>query len=192
MCEWYEEDDIEMKTIETIVDFQEQLKVWAVDNLITHKAINDLLRVLKSNGHPELPKDSRTHTPKIVITKEMGGGSFWYGGIKNCLLNLHPNTNEKNEILLNFNMDGLPLSRSSKIEFWPILMSIANDLMISPMVVAIYCGVGKPSVDEFLENFVNELLEVLACGLTIDNVHFKVSINGFICDTPARCYIKCK
>lgn len=122
----------------------------------------------------------------------MGSGTFWYGGVKQCLANLHLNASENNQILLNFNMDGLPLSRSSKIEFWPILMGIANNLTIPPMVVGIYSGVGKPNVEEYLDSFVNELLEILTNGLTIDGVHFTIKINAFICDTPARCYLKGK
>lgn len=186
---------MEVESIERMLDLEDQLRVWAIDNKITHQAIGELLTVLKSNGHENLPKDSRTllHTPRSIHIEKMGSGSFWYGGINQCLANiLRPNIYENNEISLNFNMDGLPLSRSSKIEFWPILMNIANDLTISPMVVGIYCGVGKPSAEEYLEKFVDGLLAILTDGLTVNGVFFKVSINAFICDTPARCFLKCK
>lgn len=96
------------------------------------------------------------------------------------------------EIKLNFNMDGLPTYKSSKTEFWPILMSIANYDTVSPMVVAIYSGTSKPpSADEFLKTFVDEFKDLTQNGVFINNCCYKTSINAFICDTPARAFIKC-
>lgn len=151
--------------------------------------------MLKRNGHEQLPKDSRSFlfTPRKVVTEKMGDGSFWYGGIKHCLEKvLQLNKITPDPIPLNFNMDGLPLHKSSKTEFWPILMSIATDTKISPMVVAIYSGVGKPpSAEIYLKKFVDELTAIVKDGFPVNSSHCTVSINAFVCDTPARCYLKC-
>lgn len=62
---------------------------------------------------------------------------------------------------------------------------------INPFVVAIWYGNGKPSnVNDYLDQFVNELVEVLANGITINNHHINIAIRCFICDTPARSLIK--
>lgn len=125
----------------------------------------------------------------------MGNGLFWYGDIEKCLpkIILSQRNTISNEILLNFNMDVLPLYKSSKTDFWPILVGLANKLSISPMVVAIYCGVGKPPSSEiYLENFVEELLQILKNGINISNTHYKSAVNAFICNTPARSVIKCR
>lgn len=71
-------------------------------------------------------------TPRKVITEKIEDGSFWCGGTKNCLEKTIT-ANTTNPIPLNFNMDGLPLSKSLKVEFWPILMSDANDSIVKLM-----------------------------------------------------------
>lgn len=58
------------------------------------------------------------------------------------------------------------------------------------MVVAIYCGPGKAPINEYLAQFVKELLSLLATGIKIGQFDLTVKIKGCICDTPARCYIK--
>lgn len=50
------------------------------------------------------------------------------------------------EIKINVNIDGLPLSKSSGSQFWPILISIETNLLmhIEPFVVGMYHGMSKP------------------------------------------------
>lgn len=59
------------------------------------------------------------------------------------------------------------------------------------MVIAIWCGNGKPTVlNEYLNPFVNELNEILLNNIFINDYQIKVVVRCFICDTPARAYIK--
>uniref|UniRef100_A0ABD2WUN9 DUF4806 domain-containing protein n=1 Tax=Trichogramma kaykai TaxID=54128 RepID=A0ABD2WUN9_9HYME len=61
-----------------------------------------------------------------------------------------------------------------------------------PFPIAVYCGKGKPkSVEKYLHEFNEELEKLLENGLTIKNKHFEVRIMCFICDRPARAFIKC-
>lgn len=60
------------------------------------------------------------------------------------------------------------------------------------MVVAIYGGTGKPKCEDFLKQFVAELIQLLNSGLILNNASIKVAVNAIICDTPARAFIKCK
>lgn len=172
------------------------LKDWALRNQIKHTALNELLKLLSTSyGIEYLPKDSRTllRTPKLVNIQQMGTDEFWYNGIQECLFNMFSNLEKSTQILLNFHIDGLPISGSSKHQFWPILMNVANmPHVLSPMVVAIYSGTSKPSsAEEFLRQFVNELNEILQNGLMINRNRIDVKVNAFICDTPARCFLKC-
>lgn len=187
-------DVSEEECVENELVFMDKLKVWAIQNQIKHTALNDLLNILKRNGHISLPLDSRTllSTPRQIVLEEMGSGSFWYGGITKCLIRSFSYFEIPNEIRLNFNMDGLPVYNSSKTEFWPILMNIANNTTTPTMVVAIYCGVGKPNSEMFLNAFCEELLELTKSGLILNNTRLKIAINAFICDTPARALFKCK
>lgn len=59
------------------------------------------------------------------------------------------------------------------------------------MVVAIWCGNGKPTVlNDFLDPFIDELNEIVQNGISINGYEISVAIRCFICDTPARAYIK--
>ena len=58
--------------------------------------------------------------------------------------------------------------------------------------MALYCGDSKPlRVKDFLFDFVNEAASLTNNGLTIAGKHYSFVIIGFVCDTPARSFIKC-
>lgn len=61
---------------------------------------------------------------------------------------------------------------------------------IRPFVIAIWCGEGKAVLNEYLAPFVTELNDLLLTGITINNYKITIKIKAFICDTPARAYIK--
>jgi hypothetical protein len=53
-----------------------------------------------------------------------------------------------------------------------------------------YCGKTKPPLD-FLTDFIDEMRELQNNGLQIDNSCVPVVIDNFVCDAPARSFIKC-
>ncbi|KAK9693875.1 hypothetical protein QE152_g33913 [Popillia japonica] len=60
-----------------------------------------------------------------------------------------------------------------------------------PFVVGSFLGEGKPNpLSEYLEELLKELLELLSEGIKINNL-IKVKIHSFVCDAPARAYLKC-
>ena len=62
----------------------------------------------------------------------------------------------------------MPIYKSSKYQFWPILANIAELPKIAPMIVAIYYGETKPpSADEYFHEFVEELEAILRIGIQI-------------------------
>lgn len=88
---------------------------------------------------------------------------------------------------LDFNIDGVPLSKSSSSCFWLILARVFN-LRDQPIItVGVYFGKSKPKVfSEFLTPFVKELkdiIDVYNCNGKI----IKIEIRAFILDAPARC-----
>lgn len=87
-------------------------------------------------------------------------------------------------------MDGLPkIYKSSRYEFWPTLAGIEIYSM-GPMIIAIYFGPGKPELNEFFAQFVSEMQYLMTNGITHDNIHYCVLVNSFVCDSPARAFIK--
>ena len=94
---------------------------------------------------------------------------------------------------LQFNIDGLPLFHSSPKEFWPILGKIhVKNEVTKPFVTSVWCGTGKPnSIQLYLKSFVEELNDLLENGINIGERLFKIRVMSFICDRPARSFIKC-
>lgn len=68
-------------------------------------------------------------------------GEYIHLGLANYLitfLNSNPSFND-NIIELSFNIDGLPLFKSSNTSLWPILGHIKN-IKTDPFAVGIFCG----------------------------------------------------
>lgn len=106
--------------------FSMKLKIWAINHNITRSALSDLLKNLISIGLTWLPSDARTilNTPRNIEVTNEAGGKFWYRGIKYNLCRIFSKLTTDMNLTLNFNLDGIPLYRSSKQEFWPILGKI--------------------------------------------------------------------
>lgn len=107
---------------------QSDLRACFIKHNATQTLINDVLIVLKP--YHKLPQDARTlmSTPLSTSIKNIGNGEFAYFGLASGIKNkirrgLHNNVSSLNLI---FNIDGLPLFKSSSIDFWPILCKIED------------------------------------------------------------------
>lgn len=60
------------------------------------------------------------------------------------------------------------------------------------MIIAVWCGNGnKPNdVYAYLKRFVEELQTIMQHGIHINSHLLNVGVRCFICDTPARVFIK--
>lgn len=64
--------------------------------------------------------------------------------------------------------------------------------MSLPFIVAIFCGNKKTnSVRDFLADFLEELTRLQQDGIAFKDETLKVKVNAFICDAPARAFLKC-
>ena len=64
--------------------------------------------------------------------------------------------------------------------------------MYEPFFIAVFYGSAKPKDPaEFLYDFVQELSQLLESGIVINNKKFIIKVKCFICDIPARAYLKC-
>jgi len=146
-------------------DLSTKLQYWATNYKISHSALSNLLHIL-SPHFAELPLHSRTllRTPIHMQSKQLENGEYCHIGLANELKNfLAQNTMFSAEVLkIGFNVDGLPLFRSSNIQFWPILGIVKNTTQNKPFVIGIFCGTSKPiPLEKFLDNFINELVYLL-------------------------------
>lgn len=91
------------------------------------------------------------------------------------------------KIECDINIDGLPISKSSKSQVWPIL----GRFNINVFVIGIYWGNSKPNVvSDYFKPFVQETKELYENGITVNGQKILVTIRSFICDSPARAFIK--
>ena len=169
------------------------LRSWINKHRPSREAANDLLRILLSNGL-NVPKDSRTlmKTPRQVATLEKCGGTYNYVGIKKGILvaSEHLDLVGIECIELSINIDGVPLSKSSNSQLWPILGSINGSSFV--FIIAMFHASSKPnSVHEYLQDFITESKQLIESGIEINSTMYQFSIKCFICDCPARSFLKC-
>lgn len=122
-----------------------QLAQWAVEENVSSTAVSRLLKILKP-VMPYLPCDARTlkGTPRVNQGIKMEGGCYVHYGIQNSLTNLMRCIHiEGNALELNFNIDGLPVSKSSGAQVWPILMSVTCAEPV--LLVGVFEGYSKPN-----------------------------------------------
>lgn len=175
-------------------DIKSDLIDWALQFNVNQHCLSTLLKILKKYGH-NLPADARTllSTPKKIPTvKSIDPGNYCHIGIKNGIVdtlskNIIPNIPPT--ISLNINIDGLPLTKSTNRQLWPILANI-HGIKSSPFIIGIYHGEKKPvNVNAFLEDFVKEYVDLKRNGLNFQNVQIEINIRAFICDAPAKSFI---
>ena len=103
-------------------------------------------------------------------------------------LNRYPGYSDNN-IQLIVNIDGLPLLKSSQIQLWPILGSFGN---LDVFIIALFCGSSKPnSVEQYLFDFIDEVKKLDENGISHNGRKYRFSIKTFVCDAPARSFLKC-
>lgn len=172
----------------------ELLATWAVKERISHTSLRSLLKVLQTHPcHSNLPNDPRTllNTPRSMQIKEINFGHYWhYGlekGIVNILNNFEQYQNDKIELMIG--VDGLPISKSSGSQLWPILGKILDFNKV--FIIGIYHGSSKKPeyASEFLEDFVNEAKELIENGLENNGKIYKCCIKIICSDAPAKSFI---
>lgn len=174
-------------------DYKTFLIEWKLSNNITSNATSELLKFLNKNGHPDLPKDCRTlmQTPKQRLIIDIPPGKYVHISLKNSLETIltHHNDPDLNEIIIDFNVDGVPISKSTNSSFWPILFRVRNIPTASVSCLGVYHGLNKPRIfADFLRPHINELKELIT-HFSFNNKIIKVLVGAYICDAPAKALI---
>ena len=180
------------------VDVPEQIRTWALENNVTHRAIDQLLKILNPH-HKSLPLCARTllETPRSFSIEEVSGGKYIHVGLRRNLETRLKDAQRSlgiRKIDLSFNIDGLPVhNNSNNNSLWPVLGLIRSENDSRPFCIGLYLGQSKPnSVRSYLEPFVKELKEISEMPFHVNGQEFQVDIKKclFICDTPARAFLK--
>ena len=59
---------------------------------------------------------------------------------------------------MQINIDGLPMFKSSSVQFWPILGRTDASVQREPFIVGLFCGKNKSvDVGEYMQEFIAEM-----------------------------------
>lgn len=157
-----------------------------------------MLPILKQvPGLETLPKDSRKvmNTRKLKETNNLitiDPGLYFHFGLTLAIQKHFLKYSICNVDILKIvvGIDGLPISKSSSSQLWPILGYI-RPYCDSVFPIGIYWGHEKPhDSNKYLEQFVLEAKHLLINGITdTKGINVKVEIDGFCMDFPAKSFI---
>lgn len=175
-------------------NLKENLRQWVSTHNITVNAVNALVQILNLN-FCIVPNDYRTlmGTPRKTEITVLKNGKLTYFGIQKKLQVQLKSGLKSNvdKILLKVNIDGLPLFKSSSLEFYPILAVCNECIDASPFAIALFCGTGKPEpIEIFLTDFIKECKYLKLNGIQFEGNLYSFDIHYFICDAPARSYLR--
>lgn len=166
---------------------------WAVQFQISHTAITALLSILRNHGFDNcLPKNSKTllKTPKFTNVRRVPPGEYFHKGLRLGIMQfLQKSQDDVDSVAVQISIDGLPISKSSTNQLWPILGSVRPNLS-DIFIIGCYYGSKKPyDCNEFLRDFVNEAKILLNEGLKYKGKDIHVSIDSLIADAPAKSFV---
>jgi len=174
--------------------FKNDLATWAVQYRISHIALRALLQRLKQHScFAKLLLDARSilKTPRKQEIRIVLLGIYYHFGVLNSVLRILSLVKDDIDcIKITVNVDGLPLTKSSQQQFWPILGSIIpyNNVFM----IGIYHGNEKPiNVNDFLKDFVDEIKDMCENGINVNGRNIQCRLEALICDTPAKAFVLC-
>ncbi|XP_074106397.1 uncharacterized protein LOC141532116 [Cotesia typhae] len=138
--------------IEVPIPLTKQLAQWKCEFNITQAGSSALLKIIRNVESIEelksLPNDSRTliDTPTDTTIREVAPGEYFHYGLKEGLIDQLKIVDIKQitDIQISIHIDGLPISKSSKRQLYPILGEIFPKVSV-PFVIGIYHGLNKPN-----------------------------------------------
>lgn len=170
----------------------EKLVKWYIKNRISRNAFEELLEILREENI-DLPKRAETMMPKIIekpVVRKVSPGLYCHLGIRKQIQKISCIISSLEKIVIDVNIDGLPLFKSSRVQLWPILIRVVNCRSVSVLPVGIYVGVKKPDcIASYLEDFVNEMKDIMENGVLTAEHHLSIEIRAVVCDAPAKAFI---
>lgn len=174
------------------LSIKDKLTSWTIQYNPSREAVNALLSILKEEI-PNLPKDKRTlcSTPRYSTIYDMDNGYYLHIGLKVSLLKFMSKTKNmifNENIYIDINVDGVPISKSSPSSLWPILINVVGSEEV--ICIGTFYGNEKPqNVNNYLNRFVEEFIEIHETGLLFNGRIYKLHIRAISADAPARAFL---
>ena len=171
-----------------------EIAMWVHEYQVSQASLKYLLHLLREKKIVNFPLDARTilNYPRTVNVISKCGGNYMHLGLEKGivrLIEIFPTKFKNYLITFDLNIDGLPLFKSSNGCLWPTLCRVMN---FQPFVVSLFYGYSKPKdVKELLKDLLVELKELETKEIVVNDKTFKLKLRCFICDAPARQFLKC-
>jgi len=185
--------------IDCLENFQKFLRQCCLNNNINHVQTKAILRVLRTHKcFRNLPQDSRTllKTSRDRINfVPIGSGVYWHISFVKTLekhLSFYVADKIPPVLEIELNTDGLSLSKSNPMQYWPLQYRVINILYFKPVIIGVYKGLEKPcDIYSFFDNLLDEVKEINngLGGILIRNRHIPIVFKNFIADAPARALV---
>lgn len=174
------------------------LASWANTFEIKANALTPLLKMLRQYDFPDLQSDSRSlmNTPRNTakLIRDVPPGQYIHIGIAEGIgYTLRQNDVDISKIdfiVVDYNTDGVQMTKSTDNEFWPIWCRLGVPRIGKPFLAGnYYSTTGQPkSFNLFMRDFVAEFKTLIAEGLKIGyNKVVKIRPGRFFGDAPGRC-----
>lgn len=180
-----------LRHISSKEDIMKELALLYVRKKLSLSAVGAIAKLIVALGH-DIPIDPRTilQTTNTPIRNK----SFHHFSLKNGLLQkLKKGMIGSGNLTIKcqINIDGTPVFKTNSVDLWPILCRVVNSLDSSPFVISIFAGKGKPpSLEEYLRPFLTEMIQLQSEGVEFESKCYSVEIISFVCDAPARQFLK--
>jgi len=152
----------------------QSLQEWAIQCNVHQNTVTKLLKILKHKANLSfLPETCRTllHTEskKLIGIREVNPGVYYHFRLFNGIFKYSSTILNHECIKIAVGVDGLPISKSSSGQFWPILAYIVPYRnYVFP--IGIYYGNEKPQdSNEYLKDFISEVIDLTNNGIMINN-----------------------
>ncbi|CAN7943547.1 unnamed protein product, partial [Ixodes hexagonus] len=121
----------------------EELAAVARRRGLSHGTVNTIAAIFRKLGH-DVPKDARTILGTERRAPIQDDDPFIHFGLKRGIIEALGEGAAPSEIVIQLNIDGLPLFKSSSVCFWPILCRVMNSGDSTPFIVSLFCDTTKP------------------------------------------------
>ena len=179
-------------------NFKSDLIAWINKHQIKHNAVDDLLKLLKTNGLEDLPVTARTllKTSKNVETSSKSSMEYIHFSLRDklhkCLLGYSDTVlTGLKAVEISLNIDGLPIFKSTQSSVWPVLCALhvpGQRLTVFPITLTY--GSSKPTSLDFLDDAITDVKNLLEHGLEYAGTVIDVKLSCVVCDAPARAFVK--
>lgn len=201
ICASHDSAQNEPEEVETVADnkslkeesgnlsISQKLIKWNAKHRPSRNCVKDLIQILREENIVVTPFYKFDCSDRPIV-EDVAGGSYIHIGMPRNLKRIADVIKLPDDIIIDVNVDGLPLFKSSKVQLWPILIRLTNVEERPIFPVGVFVGRSKPATcEEFLSKFVEEISSYLETGLQLEGNIYRMQIRAVLCDAPARSFI---